>query len=319
MSRSDDEDVRRILFITLSCIGDVIMSTPVLQALHRRYPEARIDVVADSRASLLLGRCPFVGEILHKDKKTLFRGALGLLDRLRGRRYDLVADLRTDGLAWLVRAGRRLTKRRARPYGRHSVERMMGVIHSLHGKAAIPPARVWLEEADRRYAAERLAGLPQEGPWLALGPGSAGARDRKRWPEENYAALGNALRDRFPGVLLAVGPGESALAAAVGGKLTVPFIDATEANLLQLAALLERCRLFVGSDSGPGHMAAAVGVPTLTLFGEDHRDCLPWSARATWLLADSGYARDIPLDEVLASARALASDQFLFDNPSRDS
>lgn len=318
MSTSGDDGIRRILCITLSCVGDVVMSTPVLQALHERYPYARIDVVADSRASQLLSRCSYVGEILHKDKKTLFRGAFGLLKRLRGRRYDLIVDLRTDGLTWLLRSDNKLTKRRARPYGNHSVERMMGVIRSLHGEAPIPPACVWLEESDRRYAGERLARLPQ-GLRLALAPGSAGARDRKAWPADNYAALANALQDQFSAVILAGGPDERSLTDAIAEKLTLPYIDATDTNLIQLAALLERCSLFVGSDSGPGHIAAAVGVPTLTLFGRDHRDCLPWGGRSAWLLADSGYARDVPPDEALAAARALANGQSFPESPNKDS
>ncbi len=59
------------------------------------------------------------------------------------------------------------------------------------------------------------------------------------------------------------------------------------------------------SDSGPGHIAAAVGVPTLTLFGEDHRDCLPWGGCAAWLLADSGYARDISVAEAESAVREV--------------
>lgn len=308
----DAGNVRHILFITLSCVGDVVMSTPVLQALHHRFPDARIDVVADSRASLLLSRCPYVGEILHKDKKALLRGAPGLVWRLRRRRYDLIVDLRTDGLAWLLRSRRRLSKRSGPAYGPHSVERMMGVIRSLHGEATIPAARVWLQEADRRYASMRLADMP-EGEWLALAPGSAGARDRKAWPAANYAALANAMRDCYDGVILAGGPDDRDLVEAIARDLCLPYLDATDTDLIQLAALLEHCRLFVGSDSGPGHIAAAVGVPTLTLFGRDHRDCLPWGGGAAGLLAESGFARDIPFDEVMQCVRRIQEDE-----PSRD-
>lgn len=319
MNSAEDAGVGRILFITLSCVGDVVMSTPVLEAVHERYPGARIDVVADSRASRLLARCPYLGDIIHKDKKALFRGVIGLMKQLRGRRYDLIVDLRTDGLTWLLRSDYKLTKRRTRPYGPHSVERMMGVIRSLHGEAPIPPARVWLDDADRSDATERLALLPQ-GAWLALGPGSAGARARKAWPAENYAALANSLQHRFAGVILAGGPGERDLASEIAAHLNLPCIDATDTDLLQLAALLERSSLYVGADSGPGHIAAAMGAPTLTLFGEDLREnCLPWGGRATGLAAASGLARDIPFEEVLAGARTLVDRQSVSDKPSRDS
>ncbi len=93
------ESTRHILLITLSNIGDALMTTPVLEALHRQYPQAVIDIVTDARASDLFEHCPYRGEIILKQKG--WRGTIALLKQLRVTRYDLIVDLRTDGLTLL--------------------------------------------------------------------------------------------------------------------------------------------------------------------------------------------------------------------------
>ena len=101
----------KFLFITLSNIGDALLTTPVLQCLHRYDERASIDIVGDKRSSLLFRHCPYRGEIYHKQKQRFLRGTPSLLLELRRKRYDLVVDLRTDILAYLVRAEKRLFKR----------------------------------------------------------------------------------------------------------------------------------------------------------------------------------------------------------------
>lgn len=296
--------VTRILFITLSPVGDAIMTTPVLESLHRTYPGATVDIVADRRSSPLLSRCPYRGEILHKDKDKFLRGAADLLRRLWRRRYDLIVDVRTDGLAYLLRARRRLTKWRAVPYGPHAVQGIMGVIREIQGEAPIPASRIWLGEAERRYADTALASLPP-GRWLALGPACGGREPEKIWPPEHYAALAEALRDSFAAVVLVGGPADTTLTAAIARDLTLPWIDlAGRTDLLQAGAVLERAALFIGSDSGLGHLAAAVDTPALLFFANDRPErCLPWGGRTAWLRHESGDARRITVAEAEQAVR----------------
>jgi len=292
------EPVRRILFVSLSCVGDVVMTTPVLEALHAVYPDATLDVIADRRSCRLLTYCPYLGEILHKDKDKPLRGSLALLKTLWRRRYDLVVDLRTDGLAYLFRGRRHLTKWGAVPYGHHAVEVMMGVIREIHGEAAIPSARLWLGESERAFAEEVLAALPP-GHWLALGPACGGWEPEKTWPAGNYVELANNMADRFAGVILVGGAADTDLTAAVASGLDRPCVDlGGRTDLLQAAAVMERAALFLGSDSGLGHVAAAVGTPTLSFFSNDRPErCRPWGPRSEWLLHESRDARRISVRE----------------------
>src|SRR3972149_5182678 len=181
-----EANIETILFISLSCLGDAIMTTPVLEALHRLFPTARIDIVSDRRSSAWYTHCPYLGRTFLKDKKHFLRGAPALLRELRKYSYDLIVDLRTDGLAWLLRGKRRLTKWTARPYGAHAVEQLMGIIRSLHGNEPIPPARMWLSQSDLDCANERLSHLPP-GPWLALAPAVGGRQGGRRTASESVA------------------------------------------------------------------------------------------------------------------------------------
>lgn len=293
-----------ILFISLSCVGDAVMTTPLLLSLYHNYPDARIDIVGDRRSSVLFSRCPFVGEIVNKDKSRPGRGIFELVSRLRHKRYDLVVDVRTELLAYLLRANRRYTKLGARSYGAHAVQQMMGVMREIHGDDPIPSTRLWTDAADERQAEEWLRPLGG-GAWLALAVG-AGGRAAKTWPHDRYAVLANALAGEFNGVILLGTESDSTVTAAVSRHLDLPFMDlAGKTTLLEAAAVLKRAAFFAGSDSGLGHVAAAVATPTLTLFSNDRPERVrPWGNQAVWLVGENKDARNIPVGDALAKIRS---------------
>ena len=103
-------NVNKILFIGLSSVGDVVMTTPVLTSLQNKYPEALFDIVVDKRGIELYKNFPKLNKIYLKDKDKLLRGVPDLLLRLWKNRYDIIVDVRSDGLAYLQRAKKRYTK-----------------------------------------------------------------------------------------------------------------------------------------------------------------------------------------------------------------
>src|SRR5690606_23171405 len=114
-----------------------------------------------------------------------------------------------------------------------------------------------------------LAGLPGDGPVVALHPG-ADHFPAKRWPVDRFALLADRLAERYGArVVLVGGPGDVPLAAAIRERVQrAPLLDLTgRLALLETAAVLERVDLMVGNDSGPLHMAVAVGTPVVALFG----------------------------------------------------
>jgi len=298
------ESVRSVLFITLSNIGDAVMTTPVLQALHDKYPQAVIDIVTDPRSSQLFRHCPWRGNIILKHKQAGWRGLAALVKELRAIRYDLVVDLRTDGLTLLLRARRRLTRCGCRSAGGHAVERHFCVLRHGEPPPASPPARVWLSAAEYDFARQALAGLPGR-CWLALGPGARG--EAKRWPADRFNALARQLQPHFDAIILPGSADDAGACRQAAAGLALPCrMLAGKTDLLQAAAVLQQAALFVGNDSGLGHLAAAVGTPTLTLFGPgDPQRYHPWHANACWVQGASGDVADVSVDEVLGEAQAL--------------
>jgi heptosyltransferase-3 len=299
------EEVKQILFITLSCVGDAIMTTPVLEALHLIHPHASIDIVADKRSSTLFAQCPYRGDIIHKDKQKLFRGGLDLVRKLRRKPYDIIVDLRTDGVAYLLRGKKRYTKWRKHSYGAHAVEKLMGAIRDIQGDTPIPPTVVWRNESNREFADQALSVLPR-GLWLALAPG-VNAR-HKRWANINYTRLANSLQDVISGVIFVGSEEESEYAQKVSTGLSLPFIDLCGADLLDTAAVLDRAKVFVGSDSGLGHLASAVGTATVSLFSKDFPErCLPWGPSASWIKGEGDVVSNIEVEQVETKAQQALS------------
>lgn len=296
-----EQHTKKILLITLSNIGDAVMTTPVLEALHQRYPQAIIDIVTDARASQLFTHCPYRGAMINKDKQAGWRGTATLLRRLRNTRYHLVVDLRTDGLTLLLRARERLTRRKARVPGHHAVERHFGVIADHLDNPGIPAPRLWLSRAEQAFAEQQLSGVPGH-RWLALAPGARW--QPKCWPAQNFRSLLEQLQDGFNAVVLLGDASEADRCATIGKSLPLPVINlAGKTSLLQTAAVLAQAQLLVGNDSGIGHIAAAVNTPTVTVFGPgDPARYHPWHPQARWIQSDTGRVENVRVVTVAEKA-----------------
>jgi heptosyltransferase III len=298
----DDASSVRILVITLSNIGDAIMTTPVLAALHAQYPHARIDLVCDPRSSALFESCPYIGQLFVRDKKSGWLGYLQLIASLRQTRYDIVVDLRTDFLAYLLRAKRRCNKQpNARTLHMHSAEKHLLAVRKLVGDG-LRKAELWASERDGHIVA---AQFPLCGRWLAIGPGANFSG--KIWPVERYVAVANALAAKVDGVILLGGRADQALAAQFMAQATLPVYDACGAlTLPQSYALLRQCHFYLGNDSGLGHMAAAAGLPTLTLFGPGSPvRYRPWSQQASVIQDPQQDILGITVQQVVAKLQRL--------------
>jgi len=101
---STEKNAKKILFITLSNIGDAILTTPTLEALHFKYPNAVFDIVGDKRSRILFKYCPYMNNFIEKDKGLGWYGILFLINKIRQERYDLAVDLRSDLLLYFIKS-----------------------------------------------------------------------------------------------------------------------------------------------------------------------------------------------------------------------
>jgi heptosyltransferase-1 len=280
---------QRVLIIKPSAIGDVVHALPVLNLVRRKWPAARISWLVTPACSGLLEGHPLLDEVILFERKRW--GGMWKSPRLLGewrrftrelreRKFDLVIDL--QGLfrsGWLARktgAKVRVGFANARELAplfyshrvpidtpeQHAIERYVKLARFIgcdDGPVEFPFATT---DADRAHVAELLRADVGDGRYALLLPGTNW--ETKRWPVEKFAGMVAPLREQFGLVsVLAGGPDAGAMASAIPGA-----VDLTcRTTLKQLTALLERADLVVANDSGPMHIAAALGRPLVTPFG----------------------------------------------------
>jgi heptosyltransferase-1 len=281
---------RNILIVKLSAIGDVIHALPVAQALKATFPQARLSWVVERAAFELVANHPYIDEVILFEKvrcRSLTGMALYLPVLLRGlrrRRFDLALDLqgllKSGLIAYLSGAPERLVCCNARELSDrlsrricgpnqhgHIVERYLDVVRALGGTVTAVDFGIRFSDAEVQSAQAILADHGWQGkPYIALIPGANWPN--KRWPTGYFAQLAELLYQQGITSLITGGPDDVALAEEINDAANVPVLNLTgQTSLKQLAWVLQKARVTVGGDTGPMHLAVAVGTPTVALMG----------------------------------------------------
>jgi len=325
----------KILLVRLRLIGDVVFTTPVIRALRRRHPAAKLVYLVEEAAAPVVLNNPHLDEVVvtsHTRGWRRIADDLALARRLRRERFDLAIDLhggpRSAWLTWATRAPVRVgydvagrswmythVVHRPRALGRrHSVENQWDLLGVVDAELAAPPDRdrdrveMVVDAPSRASVDAKLAHwrVPPDAQVIVLHV-SAGNPFR-RWPEAAFAELAAGLasggEDRV--VLVTSGPSDHEAAARVvteaakrpgasGGRV----IDAEGLSLRELRSLMDRASLYVGGDSGPLHIAATSDVPIVGLYGPTSAErSAPWrSASTATASVDAGALPCRPCDQ----------------------
>jgi heptosyltransferase-1 len=283
-----------ILIIKPSAIGDIVMALPALSALRKAFGDAKITWLVRCEYAPLLRNHPDLNELILFDRKLLgkwwyspqsFRALLALMRQLRSEHFDAVIDFqglfRTGLFGLLSGAKHRFGQGGAREFASlfynhkvchdltcvHVADFYLKLVESAAGRPAQGEFAVPHDE-NAEDSIRRLLGEKQAADnYIVLVPGASNRR--KRWPAENFAALADKIHSQFGASILTTGSkSEQKVTTAVKAAATTPVIDlAGQTSLPELIALLRNARLVVSNDSGPGHIAGALGVPLVMLFG----------------------------------------------------
>jgi len=300
----------RILVIKLGALGDVILALGPMAAIRRHHPGAHITALTTPPYTELLARSPYVDEVWTDTRPRFWQiGALRQLRRrLRDAGFTRVYDLQTSdrstfyfhllgvGPEWSgVAPG--CSHPHANP-GRdlmHTVERQAEQLREA-GIVDVPaPELSWLTADISRFALSS--------PFALLAPGGAATRPRKRWPVERFAALAVSLAGQgVQPVILGTAP-EQKLADAIQRECPAARSLMGRTDFAEIAELARSARMAVGNDTGPMHLIAAAGCPSLVLFSGDSDPALCAPRGRVGVLRRPDLT-DLPLDAVTAALPA---------------
>jgi lipopolysaccharide heptosyltransferase II len=277
------EALRRILFIRLDRVGDVVLSTPAIEALKRGFPGAEITVLLRPQTAALLENNPHVDRLVVLDPGAGPAERYRVLQDLRQQRFDLAVDpcvdwtLSTAMIAWLSGARFRIgypcggreaffTTIAEHPGDHaHMADVILGTLMPLGIDRPNPQPRLYLTNEERKQAAgwlaERTGGVK---PLIGIHPGAYYAT--QRWLPEHFAVLADRLQERFD-VVLVGGPADEGLVQRIQSLMSGTTLKVVTPDIRWFAALLSSCRLLVCNNSGPLHVASALGIRTVSFMG----------------------------------------------------
>ena len=272
---------RSILVIQLRRLGDVILTTPALAALKKRYPDAKLDFLVELPGAEAVAGHPAIDETLVYDAEGPL-GALRWALKLRARRYDWVIDFLANPRTALISAlsGAKVTAgpahvRRRWAYGHLLVQPETACYAALEKVRWLSSLGVALDDAPalpRLYLARRPERVEN-----VVGLAPASRKETRRWPAAAFSELGRLLRERH-GCRIKIfwGPGERELADEVARGVGAGAEPIPETRTIaELARELVACRVLVSNCAGPKHVAVALGVPTVTVHGSS--DPVSWT------------------------------------------
>jgi ADP-heptose:LPS heptosyltransferase len=325
-------DPKNILVIHFGQLGDVILGLPALDALRAHFPYARMTMLTGTPADQVARLAGLADRVVGVNRHALkaapklraVRDIARLALEIRRARYDTVVDFHafyeTGLLARFSGASRRVGPRRenrslsfaytvtAPPEDRsaHLVDRYLAIATAAGAPGRTREPRITPPHEDEAEAARRLAAIFPAGddrPLVGLNPG-AGFEARK-WPRDRFEALGRALAREGARIVVFAGPEEPGLGARIASEVGESASGLEGLTLGQLAAVMRRCALVVSNDTGPAHIAAATGTPTLVLM-PGNAGPSPFAVRGErnrLIYAENVAA--ITVDEALEAAREM--------------
>ena len=316
--------IRKILVIKLGALGDFVLAMAAMKKIREAHPGAHITLLTTPPYEALANLSPYFNAVEADGRPDTFGDWLTLVRRLRRAHYDRVYDLQTSSRSSSLRSAlgpfppqwsgvavgashRHLNKNRDHM---HTLERQADQLRvagiwpdaPVGPGDAPPPDLSWIL---RKFKEPRpVAGAPGPKPYALLVPGASAKRPEKRWPAEKFGQLAAAFRSRGLDVVVVGGPQESALARAIQ-KFNPTARDLTgRTDFAQIAVLGARSAIAVGNDTGPLHLIAAAGAPTVALFS-DASDPALCGPRGHATVLHSPDLTDLPVDMVLRAAQSL--------------
>ncbi len=288
----------RILIIKLSAIGDVVHTLPLLEVIRREFPSSRIDWVIEEDASSIVDGHPDLNEVIVFPRKSwlrrfvkgggcvaVMREVADFVRKFRKRNYDVVVDLqgllKSGVLAFIARGKRKIALNGGREGSSlfineqvafphpdiHALDRYLCVAQYLGATNQRWEGLIPIDEADRRYVDDLLDEHKIDTAPIAINPMAKWRT--KLWGLSRFASLADIVSEELEKTVIFTGgiSDRDAIESILSGMKSKTLNFAGLTNLKQLAYLYQKCAAVVSTDTGPMHVAAAMGTPVVALFG----------------------------------------------------
>ena len=294
----------KILIFSFTFIGDAVLSTAVIQPLRRRFSDAHITFLVGPRAAALFTTEPQIDAVHIYDNRgehAGWKGRLRLIKTLRREKFDIVVNLRDSLVARFIGAEHWGMGRSGG--NRHAVTRYLEVLERQDVDTTDAHPHLQLTEKEQAEARRFLVGEPSRSRHLPVGEPSrtqntlvetfqsrfcigmhpGGNWIYKLWDAQKYAQLATTLYEKLGAtIILFAGPDERELQAQVASLIEPSPLLIKTGNLRHLAAFIAACDVYIGNDTGPMHIAAAVDTPVVALFGStNHHRSGPYGEKHT--------------------------------------
>jgi len=287
----DKTKIKRILLVSLSNIGDVVLTFPVVDILVNKFPSSEVSVIVGPKAETLLEGNPNIEEVIVFDKHQNGFKMLSWILGLRKKRYDMVIDLRNTAIPFLVSAKYKTSLGKGKPQNVHMkrkhLERLKSVVQfssESNDKKALVVGKEDSSFVDRLLKENGIV----EGECVVIAPGAADRR--KRWLDKNFSSVADEIIKKYGKKIVLIGDENDRVIA----QNVVKFMENEPVNLcgktslIQTAEVIRRGKLLISNDSAPMHIASYLDVPVLALFGPTNPISYgPWSNLCKSLKASS--------------------------------
>ena len=301
--RFSKDRVKNILVIRTDRIGDVLLSTPAVRALREHFPESFIGFLATPYTKDLLLNNPDISEVIIYDRNASLSRRLEFLKRLKGYKFDLAIILypvfESALIAYLSGASFRIgyplngsgflltTKVDLKNLYKHQIETSLDAVRVIGVDTLDKRPFLVISPEAERYAEDFFMSENISSSDLVVGIHPGGFKDYTHWRREGYAKVADTLISNLGAKVILFGGNldKEVLSSILKLMRYTPTIPHSELNLSQLAAFIKRCNIFVGNNSGPIHIAAALGVPVVAIFGNIH----PLDSENKWAPYGEGH------------------------------
>ncbi len=283
--RFDSHNIKNILVISLSNIGDIILTFPVLDILRKDFPSAKLSVVIGPKGEALFQKNPFLDEVYIFDKHQSPLRTIQWIFQLRKKNFDLVIDLRNTAIPFFLTPKYR-TSLFVPKNNEHRKQKHLNRLKAVYSFDLYPRKKIlFVPEEDKDYLRQlRREKSFESQKYVVVAPGAA--NHDKRWTPEGFAQVGDQLVEKFQWKVILVGDqNDQDGAQKIESLMKQGSVNLCGTlSLLQLAELLAGCELALVNDSAVMHLASYLDVPVVALFGPTNPDHYgPWSQRSHFL------------------------------------